>query len=176
MSPRLIKSDSDLSAEEERAALARARHDLERLLRYRPRSRYEAEQRLEQKGHGAETISEVIAEAERRGWLNDETFAKLWIADRLLSKPKSARALRRELTAKGVSKETIERELTKVDLDEGILARELAEQRWARYADLEPLERERKLAAFLMRRGFAPPLVRATLHQLAADHHEVGEI
>lgn len=163
---------ADLSAAEAREALARARRDLERLLRYRPRSRREAEQRLTQKGYRPETLAQVLTEAQERGWLNDEAFAKLWITDRLLTRPKSARALRLELLAKGISAEIIAGALADAGLDEGALVRELAEQRWAQYAGLEPLAREHKLAAFLMRRGFAPTLIRATLRRLAAERSE----
>jgi len=173
MPPKVIKSD--LSAVEERETLARARRDLERLLHYRPRSRHEAEQRLKQKGHRAEMIARLLDEAERRGWLNDEAFAKLWIADRLLGKPKSARALRRELLTKGLSKETIERALAKADLNEEELAWQLIQQRWPRYVGDEPSERERKLAAFLARRGFAPSLIRSTLHRLATQDEQADE-
>ncbi len=174
MPARLVSAD--LAIVEEREAFARARRDLERLLRYRPRSRREAEQRLTQKGYRPETIEQVLAEAEQRGWLNDEAFAKLWIADRLLSKPKGARALRSELLAKGISAEIIAEVLAEASLDEGALARELAEQHWARYPGDDPLSRERKLAAFLARRGFAPSLIRATLRELTAEHRDASEL
>lgn len=157
-------TNAELPADE---ALSRARHDLERLLRYRPRSLREAEQRLLRKGFSSEIVRQVLAQAQERGWLDDEAFAKLWISDRLLTKPKGARALRSELRAKGVPDQMIERALERAELDETALARQLLQARLARYAADDPQSRERKLTAFLARRGFAYQVIRTVLRELA---------
>lgn len=144
----------------------RARRYLLQLLRYRPRSRAEAEDRLRKRGYSAKTIVVTLAWAEEAGLLDDAAFAKLWIADRLAHRPCGASLLRRELRERGIPPEAIEEALAQAGLDEEGLARELAEERSARYRDLPPEERQEKLLAFLSRRGFPAPLCARVIREL----------
>lgn len=139
-------------AEREREA---AKRYLLRLLRYRPRSRREAEQRLKRAGFDLKIVSDVLSYAESRDLIDDEKFAKLWVWERLARKPKSRRALRAELREKGVADEIITEVLAGVDLDESALIRELAQQRWQRLGEEDLKSRYRKTAAYLCRRGFS---------------------
>lgn len=143
----------------------RARNHLQRLLRFRPRSVKEVRSRLKRAGFSPEVIQSVTEEAIERGWLDDEAFARLWVRDRLLTKSKGRALLRRELLSKGVSEEIIERVLAEAEaeLDEEKLIRGLIEGRGDRYQGLDPETRERRLYAFLRRRGFSPQAIRRAL-------------
>ena len=98
--------------------------------------------------------------------IDDEAFAKLWIADRLAHRPRGKAMLRRELREKGVSLDIIERALEQAELDEEALVRSLAAERLQRYGDRSWEERERKTFAFLSRRGFPLALSRKVLQEL----------
>ena len=139
---------------DENGDLQAAKKYLLRLLRYRPRSRREAESRLKKAGFSSKTIAEVLSYAESHDLIDDEKFAKLWVSDRIALKPKSKRALRAELREKGISDEIIAKVLAEFTLDERALLRKLAQERWKRLRAEDPQSRYRKTIAFLSRRGF----------------------
>ncbi len=140
----------------------RAERDLEaakkyllRLLRYRPRSRREAEQRLKRAGFDLKIVSDVLSYAESCDLIDDEKFAKLWVSDRMARKPKSRRALGAELREKGIADEIIAKAVAEVCPDERALIRQLAQERWQRLGEEDSKGRYRKTAAYLCRRGFS---------------------
>jgi len=143
--------------------IASARTRLERLLKLRPRTVREARLRLKRAGHSPAAIEQVIKEAQEQGLLDDEAFAKLWIQDRLLTKPKGLRLLRRELKERGVPDELIERALAEVEFDEEALIHDLLGRVRERYLGLDEGTRERRLYAFLRRRGFSAEAIRRAL-------------
>ncbi len=145
--------------------LFQARDDLQRLLRFRPRSIQEAQSRLQQKRYSPAVIQQVIREAEERGWLDDAAFAKLWVQDRLVTKPKGKALLKSELRAKGVANELIEQALGEVEMDEEEIIQQLVEQQRTRYQGEDRTTHERKLYAFLRRRGFSPEAIRRALRR-----------
>jgi len=153
---------------------SKAKRYLLRLLRYRPRSRAEAEARLKRRGYLNETIQEVLAWAGDMGMIDDQAFAKLWIADRLERRPCGRALLRRELRGKGIPPEIIAGALEQVKLDEEALARSLAAERLKRYRDLSPEEQGRRTLALLARRGFPPELSRRVLQELLAELDKGG--
>jgi regulatory protein len=129
------------------------------LLRYRPRSKKEAELRLRRRGFPFDVISYVLSCAKEGGLIDDEAFAKLWITDRIQRKPKGKKALAAELKSKGISEEIIKRAFAEIKIDEGALIRELVALRLERYKGESKEDRCRKTVAFLLRRGFPGPLV-----------------
>lgn len=149
---------------------AKARERLFVLLKYRPRSVAEARRRLEQAGFSPKAIQAVLDEAQAKGWLDDEVFARLWIRDRLQRNPKSRALLARELRAQGLPDEVIERALSREtrDWDEAEALRQLIAERLARYRGLglDPRTLERRLYGFLRRRGFSPEAIRRELRSL----------
>lgn len=82
-----------------------------RLLQYRPRSSYEISSKLAGKKYDQQTISEVIDKLTDYGYIDDTSFARMWIKDRCLLKPTGRRLLWQELKNKGISQEIIEEEL-----------------------------------------------------------------
>ncbi|MGQ9478050.1 MAG: regulatory protein RecX [Candidatus Bipolaricaulia bacterium] len=151
-----------------------ARKYLLRLLRYRPRSRAEALDRLRRRGYSAETIAQTLAWAEEAGLLDDALFAKLWIAERLEHRPCGKILLRRELIERGIPPEIIEEALERAGLNEEELARGLAKERSARYRNLPAEEQRAKLLALLSRRGFPASLCARVLHELTSGSIPLG--
>lgn len=137
----------------------RARAYLIKLLKHRPRSRYEARTRLQQRGFSREIIESVLEQAVRAGIVDDAKFAQLWVEDRLSRRPRSRRLLERELRAKGIAPEHIQRAIARAGLDEEALARQLIAERLPRLHSLDEATRLRRLAGLLRRRGFSEEII-----------------
>jgi regulatory protein len=148
------------------AELERAQSQLMGLLKVRPRSKYEVRMRLRQRGISQDIIQQVIALAEDKGLLDDELFAKLWIEERMISKPKGRQALEQELREKGIDREIISQLLNRQEMDEFPLAKQLAEERLQRHAHEAVETQKRKLGAFLKRRGFSFAIINKVLREV----------
>ena len=79
-----------------------------RFLEPRQRSIGEVRRRLTRVGYRAELVEGAIARLVELGMLDDQAFARTWIESRDRARPRSGRALRRELAVKGVDRETVE--------------------------------------------------------------------
>lgn len=131
-----------------------------RQLAYRARSTAELRKTLADRGFADEVIAEVIARFLELGYLNDEEFARRWIASRDQIAPRGARLLRQELRQKGIDADLAQRSLAEAELDDLATARRLAERRMDRLRDL-PVDKARsRLAGYLQRRGFSHETVR----------------
>ena len=151
---------------EERASEAAALERVGRLLVERPRSEAEVRQRLERAGTAPETIDQVVTRLRRSGDLDDGSFARVWVENRMTFRPRGAALLRAELRRKGVASTEIDSALAEVDEPEAAWAAvQRAAQRWA---GLDPSARRQKLYAFLQRRGFDHDTIRQVLHRLQA--------
>jgi regulatory protein len=146
--------------------LEEAKHQLIRLLRYRPRSSLEARTHLRERGYSSRTIQEVLAWAQEAGLLDDRAFARLWVADRMERRPSGRVLLERELREKGISAEIIEEALAEAGLDEEALARELSVERAERYRHLSEEECRARVFAFLRRRGFSSRISSKVVQEL----------
>lgn len=146
------------------------------LLATRGRARRELSDRLGRKGFGPAAVEYALAEVERLGFIDDRTFAEAWVRDRLRARPRGSRALLAELARKGVARETARAAVAHVmaagNTDEAALCRQAA-AKWLRTkggtdtgdAD-ERRRRERRLAAYLARRGFGSGEIRTALSEL----------
>jgi len=129
------------------------------LLKFRLRSEQELAQRLRQKKFSATVIQETIRFLRDRKFIDDRIFAKSWVASRI-KRPLGLRKIRQELLLKGLDKEIITETLAQVktDYQESGIIRQLAEQRWAKLKDVEPLKAKQRIYAYLLRRGFSPDI------------------
>jgi len=125
-------------------------------LGYRARSVWEVRERLIKRGHLGEVVEEVIEELRRSGLLDDEDFAVRWAQGRMTTKPLGERLLRQELRRKGVPDEVVEKTIaeTYAPGSQLKLAVDLLRSRANRYQGLEPIKAKRRMAHFLLRRGF----------------------
>ena len=131
-------------------------------LKFRPRSVFEIEQKLKQKGIIDSEINKVISVLKKNKLLDDKEFAKMWVRDRNLLKPSGSYLLKMELRKLGIADEDIENALR--DQDEFELAsKALASKSRLRYARLGSPEARRadfnKKAGFLARRGFTTSII-----------------
>lgn len=163
---RLRRSDECWKAKE--AALS--------LLATRARGRRELSDRLRAKGYGPDAVDHAMAEAERLGLLDDVAFAASWVRDRLRGRPRGTHALVAELGRKGIDREVARSAVSRVLDERGTHDSELciqAAEKWRRTrggrtdsADIEERRRvERRLAAYLARRGFSTADIRAAMER-----------
>lgn len=154
----------------------RAEEDLHRavnaalhFLAYRPRSEGEIRQRLRRSGTSEEVIDQVIAQLRDWRYVDDEDFAQRWIDNRLQHRPRGSRLLAQELRAKGVDPGIVNESIANANIDEDAQALDVARKRLHQLANLDPAVRERRLVAFLQRRGFGYDSIRRALDQLGSD-------
>ena len=138
-------------------SLEQARTDGLRLLKFRPRSEEELRRRLGQKGFDDSTRETVIQEFKRKGLLDDDKFARYFVAQKVMAKPVGRRLLLNRLREKGIQPETAAQavEAGTEGQDERAQARGLA---FKRKSQLKGLTREtvrRRLFGYLSRRGFS---------------------
>ncbi len=146
-----------------------------RYLGYAARSQAEIERRLTRDEYTPEVIAAVIAEFTAQGWLDDTKFAQDWLADRADRKKYGKGRLAAELKRKGVDRETLNAALEAVDEEAELeRARAAARQKW-RHESFVGLDRneiqaeKRRCGDFLLRRGFAWPVITQVLQELLAN-------
>lgn len=135
-----------------------------RRLEARPRSEAEIRRYLSGKKYSKETIDQVIARLKEARLLSDREFAKFWVENREVFRPRSARALKYELRQKGVPPDDIARVVGK--LDEAESAYRAARPKADRWKDLEAQEFRAKLSGYLARRGFGYQITRDTVSRI----------
>ncbi len=136
-------------------------------LKVRARSVHEVRVYLTRNEWDPEICERVIAECIEWGYLDDEAFAKAWVAERRKRKGLGKIRLRQELREKGISLENIEKILIDIDEDEERQqAMEIAERRYLRIQDQPWSKIERRIGQYLMRRGYSSNMVYSILYQL----------
>lgn len=128
-----------------------------RFLSFRSRSEKEIRDFLRKKKAPDEITERVIVKLKEQKFLNDETFARMWVESRSRVKPRSQFVLKMELKQKGISEEIIEQVMhssqTEVHSDLA-LAKKLVEQKMKRYKGMEKQDIYQKLGGVLARKGF----------------------
>jgi len=133
-------------------------------LRYRPRSCAELEAYLERRKVSATTVQAVMGRLVEAGLLDDDAFARYWVENRELFRPRGLRSLRFELRRKGVPEAAID-EVTE-NIDEAESAYRAARERARRLTYLGYQVFRRRLGGFLQRRGFGYDVVKETVDRL----------
>ena len=134
----------------------RAKDKALRLLAVRARSKQEIIDRLRMSKYSTQSIQWVVAELERLQFLNDEEFAAMYVRSRMATRPVGAMVLRQELKQKGVSEAFMESSIQQVfqENSESEVALILARKKKKQVQELEEAQAKKRVADFLMRRGF----------------------
>ncbi|HLZ72316.1 MAG TPA: RecX family transcriptional regulator [Dehalococcoidia bacterium] len=148
------------------------------LLSYRPRSEQELRDRLRRKGLPAEAIAATVERLRGAGLLNDEQFARQWVAERGSGAHARGRSLlAAELRARGVRDAGAAAALSEVDDEAQVRAVARAHAAKLRVATYE--EFYRRLGSFLQRRGFGygvvGPIVRELWRERGGESAEDDE-
>ena len=150
-----------------------------RFLGTRPRTSCELERRLRRATADEAVIGATVERLAELGYLDDAAFARWWAEQRDRHSPRGRRMIEAELRQKGVPREVIEEyrvehaDPERAPEDEGLPGDEPARARVALAGHLrgrpvpdDPKARQR-LGMYLMRRGFDPETVRATIREAA---------
>ena len=121
------------------------------------RSRSELAARLRKKDVPAAIANRLLDRFEEVGLIDDEAFARMWIASRQPGKGLARRALAQELRRKGVPDEIATEALDEIDPDdEEAAARRLVRRKLRSMSSLEPAVATRRLVGMLARKGYPP--------------------
>ena len=146
-----------------RKALGRALN----LISYRQRTEWELRERLAERFEG-DVVDRAVDRLKEQGLVDDEAFARLWSGSRTRKSPRSARALVRELTAKGISRAIADEAV--LELDDEDTAR-MAAAKFARRLSGNDYEQfHRRLWQHLQRRGYTGSVARKAVSELWQEH------
>lgn len=124
-----------------------------RFLGYKSRTEKELKEKLMQELYPEEIIERIIELFKRYNYINDETYAKGHINNRIKFKPMSKKMMRYELIKKGVDNEIIDNTLEKCTINEINMAVELLHKKLKNKKYIDRKEKERAYN-YLLRRGF----------------------
>jgi regulatory protein len=142
-----------------------------RALARRAHARHDLRRRLLQKQHPPAAVDGALARLAGQGLLDDARFARDYAgAKATRGGGRGSARLIRDLLAQGVERRVVEEAvraaLADAGVDESTAVRAVAEKRAKQLSGLPAPVRKRRLAAFLARRGFQGPEVRAVLEAL----------
>jgi regulatory protein len=138
------------------------------------RSTGQVRQRLEKAAFPEPVIAQVLAEFGQKRWLDDEAFARCWVAGRLGKRAMGPRRLGQELEERGLSPEVVARVLEECSgaLDNPAAMLALLRRQRGRYAGLEERKAKRRMLDFLRRRGYAEEGAWRAVHQVWKEIQE----
>ena len=144
-----------------------------RFLEPRQRSIGEVRRRLSRVGYREDLVEGAITRLVEIGMLDDAAFSRTWIESRDRARPRGERALRRELSVKGIDRDVVDSSMTeRTDLApdaEATAAARLLERNaraLARVAD--PRARRQRAYALLARSGFSSEVATVATRNLVA--------
>lgn len=144
-----------------------------RLLEAKPRTVRELHDTLCERGIPPEVAEQLVARFVEVGLLDDRAYARMWVESRMRSRGLGVASLRRELRHRKLPDDVIAETLAQVDAADSQLAAVAAVRgRVARCALPLSVKDERRLTAFLMRRGHGFEAARSILAdavELVAD-------
>lgn len=109
------------------------------------------------KGVSPQLTERVFERLVKKGYVDDEKFARFWIENRNLRKGSSMRKLSAELSAKGVDRTIIETLIGESERDDTDELQKIIKKKRSRYDD------EQKFMAYLARLGFSYDDIKAAL-------------
>ena len=153
-------NDSSLAALKHASDFGKAYERALMFVMLRPRSQREVQDYARRKKWTAQDTQAIIAKLTAKGYINDEAFAKAWVASRILTKKTSSRKLQMELKQKGVSEAIFKQVLAASDFNEQSALKDVVakKRRLARYQD------DQKLMRYLAGQGFGFDDIKAALN------------
>lgn len=135
-------------------------------------TRMQLRRKLRERGFGDEAVAAALAECERRQYLDDRTYAQLYVDGVLQRKAVGRRRLQHELFERGVSGEVASDVLARLEGDEDQrLERALAKLEAAR-----PQDRPAQLGRRLERLGFGAAAIARALRRRARERDFGAEV
>ena len=135
------------------------------------RSRHELSERLTKKNVPDDVATRLLDRFEEVGLVDDDAFARAWVASRQPGKGLARRALAQELRRKGIDDEVAREALDEIDpADEEAAARVLVRKKLRTLARVDDTVATRRLVGLLARKGYPSGLSFTVVREeLAAD-------
>lgn len=119
------------------------------------RTRKELADKLAKKGFGEDLVARLLDRFTEVGLIDDEAFARAWIASRQPGKGLARRALAQELRRKGIDDEMAKEALDEIDpADEEEAARLLVRKKIRSLRNVDRTVATRRLVGMLARKGY----------------------
>lgn len=145
-----------------------------RFLSFRPRSEKEIRDYFKKKQVDPLVSQKIIDKLRESKFLNDMEFARWWVEQRTLIKPRAWRIIKIELKQKGISSEIIE-ELNinseSEEINDLTMAIKLAQKRLQRYKNLSRQEIYQKMGRFLISKGFDYDTVKRSIDEVFSKEY-----
>jgi len=132
---------------------------------YKPRTKFEVVKKLKENEFDEDIISIVLEMLVEKGYVNDSQYAKNWVENRSVYKPRSKKLITWELKNKQLSEDIIS-EVTGEMMPEEELAMLAAEKYARRLSGNEKEVFFRRLSGYLIRRGFSYSIVNVTVQKI----------
>ena len=154
-----------LKAEEQNKVINHALN----LLSFRQRSEKEIYTSLKRKGYEEVYIENAIDYCRTQKYLDDKSFAKAFIKDKININKLGEQRIKYELQKKGVSQEIIDDVLVLDKDDQLEAALKLAEKKLPSYKKDDKNAVYRKLSGFLQRKGYSFEIVSKVMREILKD-------
>jgi len=133
---------------------------LENYCAYQERCHKEVQLKLKKMGMIPEAMDKIIVHLIEHNFLNEERFAKAFVRGKFRIKKWGKNRLVRELKFREVSKYSIESGLSEIDPEEYLeVLDELVKKRIAQVKERNPYKKKRKVADYLLYRGWESHLI-----------------
>ena len=148
-----------------------------RQLALAPRTRAQLAEAMARRGVPDDVAERVLDRFTDVQLVDDEEFARQWVATRHAGRGLARRALSHELRLRGVDDDTLQEAVGAIgDDDELEAARGLVRRRWPAVRTDEPARRTRRLAAMLARKGYGAGIAFRAIREVAGEFGPVDEI
>jgi len=169
-----------LRADVEREAALLATYDRAlNMLALRARSARELRRQLVKKGEPADRVDAAIARLVAAGLLDDAAFARQFARSKATGAGMSRRRIQQELARRGVARDVGDGAIADVfaeeALDEGAVVEQAARKKLRSLKNLDAETRNRRLYAFLARRGYDLDDIRHAIRAVAASDIDPDE-
>ena len=134
---------------------------------YQDRCHKEVEERLREYDLIPEAREMILLHLLEEGFLNEERFARSFARGRFRMKKWGRKRIEKELLSRDISSYNIKQGLSEIDPDDYQRTLvELAEKKYQQTTEKHPLRKRKKVADFLLRRGFESQKIYAILLEL----------
>ena len=133
-----------------------------RFLSHRPRSEVEVRTRLRR--FPTAVVEQIIGSLKAQSLIDDANFSRTWSDSRDEMRPRSAWAIKQELMTKGIDEDTADKAVQRIDDKDS--AYRAGRRHAERMKDIDLATFQRRLWAYLKRRGFGDALSRRTIRRL----------
>jgi regulatory protein len=155
-----------------RAELWSARVVAMRIITSRALPARELERRLVRRGHAKPAAEHAVSALREMGLVNDEDFAKHYVRTHVARQRHGPRRILGDLRRLGVTEKIAQAAVSETmsadGVDQRTVLREAAEKKALTLGKLEPAVAQRRLRAFLLRRGFGGADVSNLVRELLA--------